>query len=157
MDREFGTGCLKITPAHDANDFDVGQRHELEPITVMNGDATMNDVVPERFRGLDRYQARDKAVKALEEEGLLDKIEDRMVPIGRAQRSGAPIEYRLSDQWFVRMKPLAAKALEASGYRHSEDGWEKTDESGLFFHPPRWEKIYYAWLTNIRDWTISHA
>ena len=157
VDREFGTGCLKITPAHDANDFDVGQRHDLEPINVMNSDATMNDVVPERFRGLDRYQARAEAVKALEEEGLLDKIEDRMVPIGRAQRSGAPIEYRLSDQWFVRMKPLAEKALEASGYRRSRggDGWEKKGESGLFFHPPRWEKIYYAWLTNIRDWTIS--
>ena len=157
VDREFGTGCLKITPAHDANDFEVGQRHALEPINVMNPDATMNNVVPERFRGLDRYKARDEAVKALEEEGLLEKIEDRMVPIGRAQRSGTAIEYRLSDQWFVRMKPLAAKALEASGYRRDieDDTWKKTETSELFFHPPRWEKIYYAWLTNIRDWTIS--
>ena len=155
VDREFGTGCLKITPAHDGNDFDVGERHGLEPINVMHEDATMNDVVPEAYRGLDRYKAREKAVADLEEQGLLDKIEDRMVPIGRAQRSGAPIEYRLSDQWFVKMKPLAAQALEASGYRHGEDGWEKTAESGLFFHPARWEKIYFMWLDAIRDWTIS--
>jgi valyl-tRNA synthetase len=157
VDREFGTGCLKITPAHDGNDFEVGTRHHLEPINVMNVDATLNDVVPERFRGLDRNEARAEAVKTLEEEGLLEKIEDRMVPIGRAQRSGVPIEYRLSDQWFVRMRPLAEKALESSGYRRSSDGgdWEKTADSGLFFHPPRWEKIYYAWLSNIRDWTVS--
>jgi valyl-tRNA synthetase len=155
VDREFGTGCLKITPAHDPNDFEVGQRHGLVPIDVMNDDATMNDVVPERFRGLDRYEARDAAVKALEEEGLLEKVEDRMVPIGRAQRSGAPIEYRLSDQWFVRMKPLAEKALEASGYRREGDAWVKGDGSELFFHPPRWEKIYFSWLDRIRDWTIS--
>ena len=155
VDREFGTGCLKITPAHDLNDFEVGQRHELTPIDVMNDDATMNDVVPERFRGLDRYGARDAAVKALEEEGLLEKIEDRMVPIGRAQRSGAPIEYRLSDQWFVRMKPMAEKALHASGYRREADAWVKGDGSELFFHPPRWEKIYFSWLDRIRDWTIS--
>ncbi len=155
VDREFGTGCLKITPAHDVNDFEVGQRHSLTPIDVMNDDATMNDVVPERFRGLDRYGARDAAVQALEEEGLLEKIEDRMVPIGRAQRSGAPIEYRLSDQWFVRMKPMAEKALQASGYRREADAWVKGDGSELFFHPPRWEKIYFSWLDRIRDWTIS--
>jgi valyl-tRNA synthetase len=155
VDREFGTGCLKITPAHDLNDFEVGQRHEFTPIDVMNDDATMNDIVPKRFRGLDRYEARDAAVKALEEEGLLEKIEDRMVPIGRAQRSGATIEYRLSDQWFVRMKPMAEKALQASGYRREADAWVKGDDSELFFHPPRWEKIYFSWLDRIRDWTIS--
>ena len=155
VDREFGTGCLKITPAHDLNDFDVSQRHGLTPIDVMNDDATMNEVVPECFRGLDRYAAREAAVQLLEEDGLLEKIEDRMVPIGRAQRSGAPIEYRLSDQWFVRMKPMAEKALKASGYRREADAWIKGDGSELVFHPSRWEKIYFSWLDRIRDWTIS--
>jgi valyl-tRNA synthetase len=155
VDREFGTGVLKITPAHDPNDFEVGTRHGLEPVDVMNGDATLNDVVPAPFRGLDRFAARKKAVEALEAEGLIEGVEDRMVPIGRAQRSGEPIEYRLSTQWFVKMKPLAEKALRASGYRLESGEWVKRDESTLFFHPPRWEKIYYYWLTNIRDWTIS--
>jgi len=157
VDREFGTGCLKITPAHDLNDFDVGARHDLEPVNVMNEDASMNDLVPEAFRGLDRYKARARAVEALEEQGLIADIEERMVPVGRAQRSNAVIEYRLSDQWFVRMKPLAERALEASGYsRSSESGeWEKGEGSELFFHPKRWEKVYFAWLSKIRDWTIS--
>ncbi len=155
VDREFGTGCLKITPAHDPNDFEVGQRHGLEPVDVMNDDATLNDVVPEEFRGLDRFTARKRAVAALEAQGLIEKVEERMVPIGRAQRSGAPIEYRLSDQWFVRMKPLAEKALLASGYRRDGDGWVPGGEPHLFFHPPRWEKIYFDWLSRIRDWTVS--
>ena len=155
VDPSFGTGALKITPAHDLNDFEVGQRHQLEPVDVMNEDATMNDVVPEAFRGLDRYKARDAAVEALEEQGLLAKVEDRMVPVGRAQRSGAVIEYRLSDQWFVSMKPLAEQALEASGYRLESEEWVKREQGELYFHPPRWEKVYTAWLTNIRDWTIS--
>jgi valyl-tRNA synthetase len=155
VDREFGTGCLKITPAHDVNDFEVGARHELEPVNVMNEDATLNDVVPERYRGLDRFVAREKAVEELEQQGLLEAVEDRMVPIGRAQRSGAPIEYRLSTQWFVRMKPLADKALRASGYALEGDTWVKREKGGLYFHPPRWEKIYYDWLTRIRDWCVS--
>ncbi len=155
VDREFGTGCLKITPAHDPNDFEVGARHGLTPIDVMNGDATMNDVVPKEFRDLDRFAARERAVEALEAQGLIEKVEERMVPIGRAQRSGAVIEYRLSDQWFVRMKPLAEKALAASGYVRRGDEWVSTGAREIFFHPPRWEKIYFDWLSRIRDWTIS--
>jgi valyl-tRNA synthetase len=155
VDREFGTGCLKITPAHDPNDFEVGARHGLEPVNVMNEDATLNDVVPERYRGLDRFAAREKAVQELEEQGLIEAVEDRMTPIGRAQRSGALIEYRLSTQWFVRMKPLAEKALRASGYDLEGDTWIKRGEGGLVFHPARWEKIYYDWLTRIRDWCVS--
>ncbi len=155
VDREFGTGCLKITPAHDVNDFEVGARHALEPVNVMNEDATLNDVVPERYRGLDRFAAREKAVEELEQQGLLEAVEDRMVPIGRAQRSGAPIEYRLSTQWFVRMEPLADKALRASGYELEGDTWVKREKGGLDFHPTRWEKIYYDWLTRIRDWCVS--
>ncbi len=155
VDRSFGTGCLKITPAHDPNDFEVGSSHGLTPVDVMNDDATLNDVVPEEFRGLDRFVARGRAVAALEAQGLIEKVEERMVPIGRAQRSGAVIEYRLSDQWFVKMKPLAEKALAASGYRRLGDEWVQSDERALFFHPPRWEKIYFDWLSRIRDWTIS--
>jgi valyl-tRNA synthetase len=155
VDRAFGTGCLKITPAHDPNDFEVGARHGLTPVDVMNDDATMNDVVPEEFRGLERFACRERAVAALEASGLIENVEERMVPIGRAQRSGAVIEYRLSDQWFVRMKPLAEKALEASGYRRQGSDWIQSGERRLFFHPPRWEKIYFDWLSNIRDWTIS--
>src|SRR3990172_2049065 len=155
VDREFGTGCLKITPAHDPNDFEVGQRHGLIPVDVMNDDATLNVVVPEEFRGLDRFVARERAVAALEAQGLIEKVEERMVPIGRAQRSGAVIEYRLSDQWFVKMKPMAEKALAASGYLREGDVWVSRGESSLFFHPPRWEKIYFDWLSRIRDWTIS--
>ena len=156
VDPEFGTGCLKITPAHDPHDFEIGQRHGLTPIEVMREDAALNEAVPERFRGLDRYRAREEAVAALEAEGLLVGIEDRRVPLGRAQRSGAPIEYRLSDQWFVRMEPLAERALRLSGYERREDGeWEKAGEGALRFHPPRWEQVYARWLMEIRDWTIS--
>ncbi len=155
VDMEFGTGALKITPAHDANDFEVGPRHGLEPINVMNEDATLNDVVPSEFRGMERFKARKRAVAALEEQELIEKVEDRLVPLGRAQRSGAPIEYRLSDQWFVRMKPLAEKALAASGYEKKGDDWVKVDPGELSFHPERWENVYLQWLTRIHDWTIS--
>ena len=155
VDREFGTGCLKITPAHDPHDFEIGQRHGLTPMDVMRDDATLNDLVPEAFRGLDRYRARDEAVAALEAAGLLVEVADRRVPLGRAQRSGVPIEYRLSDQWFVRMRPLADRALRRSGFEKGANGWEKVREGELRFHPARWEQVYARWLIEIRDWTIS--
>jgi valyl-tRNA synthetase len=155
VDVSFGTGCLKITPAHDVNDFDVGQRHQLEPVNVMNEDATLNDVVPKEFRGLDRFVARKKAVESLRKQGLIEKTEDRMVPLGRAQRSGAVIEYRLSDQWFVRMQPMAEEALAKSHYQKQGDEWVKTGKGELAFHPERWENIYARWLMGIRDWCIS--
>ena len=155
VEREFGTGCLKITPAHDPHDFEIGERHGLEPLNVMNEDATLNDRVPEAFRGLDRYEARREAVAALEAAGLLESVTPHQVPLGRAQRSGAPIEYRLSDQWFVRMRPLADRALRRSGFEKGEAGWEKVREGELRFHPARWEQVYARWLIEIRDWTIS--
>ena len=155
VEREFGTGCLKITPAHDPHDFEIGQRHGLLPIEVMREDATLNDRVPEAFRGLDRYRAREEAVAALDAAGLLVEVADRRVPLGRAQRSGVPIEYRLSDQWFVRMRPLADRALRRSGFEKGENGWEKVREGELRFHPARWESVYARWLIEIRDWTIS--
>lgn len=141
VDMEFGTGCLKITPAHDPNDFEIGTRHGLEPINVMNEDATMNDVVPERYQGLDRYKCREKAIEELKEKELLVKEEERMTPLGRSYRSKAVIEYRLSDQWFVKMKPLAEKVLAMHG--------------DLNIQPSRWNKVYLHWLENIRDWCIS--
>ncbi|MBI2376970.1 MAG: valine--tRNA ligase [Deltaproteobacteria bacterium] len=150
-----GTGCVKITPAHDPNDFEVGQRHGLPSVDVMNEDATMNDLVPEAYRSLDRYECRKRALADLEELGLLESIVDHTMALGRSYRSRVPIEFRLSDQWFVKMEPLAAAALEASGYTRSADGWVRTGTPGLTLHPDRHEKVYYHWLTNIRDWCIS--
>lgn len=143
VDPEFGSGCVKITPAHDPNDFQVGLRHNLEQINVMNEDATMNNSVPERFQGLDRFECRKRIVQEFSSLGLLEKIEERNTPVGRSYRSKAIIEYRLSDQWFVKMKPLADKALEAS------------DKKEVEFFPERWDAFYRNWLGNIRDWCIS--
>lgn len=155
VERGFGTGALKITPAHDPHDFEIGRRHGLTPLDVMNDDATLNDEVPEAFRGLERFRAREETVKALEAAGLLEAVAPHRVPLGRAQRSGAVIEYRLSDQWFVRMRPLADRALRASGWELRDGEWEKVRDGGLRFHPRRWENVYARWLIGIRDWTIS--
>jgi valyl-tRNA synthetase len=141
VDMTFGTGCLKITPAHDPNDFEIGSRHGLAPINVMHEDARLNDVVPERYRGLTRGKAREQAVTELKERGLLVSEEPRMTPLGRSYRSKAVIEYRLSDQWFVKMKPLAEKVLTLHG--------------DLDIVPKRWDKVYLDWLNNIRDWCVS--
>lgn len=141
VDMEFGTGCLKITPAHDPNDFEIGTRHNLTPINVMNEDATMNEIVPEAYRGLNRFKCREKAIEELKTLELLVSEEPRMTPLGRSYRSKEVIEYRLSDQWFVKMKPLAEKVLA----KHSE----------LNIKPDRWNKVYLEWLNNIRDWCIS--
>ncbi|MCP3980511.1 MAG: valine--tRNA ligase [bacterium] len=154
-DPEMGTGCVKITPAHDPNDFEVGQRHDLEAINVMHEDATMNDVVPERYRGLDRYKCRDLALEELEQQELLVEVRDHTLAIGRSYRSKVPIEFRLSDQWFVKMRPMAEKALAASGYVQRDGEWQRNGDSGLGLHPARFEKIYLHWLSNIRDWCIS--
>ncbi len=154
-DPELGTGCVKITPAHDPNDFEVGERHGLEPVDVMHEDATMSDVVPEQYRGLDRYACRKLALRELEEQGLLEAVRDHTMAIGRSYRSKVPIEFRLSDQWFVRMGPLAEQALSASGYVKRDGGWVREGEPGVRLHPSRFEKIYLHWLANIRDWCIS--
>jgi valyl-tRNA synthetase len=143
VDASFGTGCLKVTPAHDQNDFQIGLRHQLPQIDAMNDDATMSDVVPARFRGLDRFVCRKAVVAEMQAAGLVEKIEERMVPVGRSYRSKAIIEYRLNDQWFVKMKPLAEKALEASA------------AGRVRFFPERWDGIYRSWLANTRDWCIS--
>jgi valyl-tRNA synthetase len=121
----------------------------------MHEDASMNDVVPERYRGLSRYKCRELALDDLKGQGLLDGERDHEMAIGRSYRSKAPIEFRLSDQWFVKMAPMAEKALRASGYVQEDGEWVRSEKPGLRLHPARFEKTYLYWLTNIRDWCIS--
>jgi len=142
VDREFGTGVVKITPAHDPNDFEVGARHELEQINVMDVDASINELGG-AYNGLDRYEARKRIVADLEARGLIEKIEDYTHSVGFSDRTDVAIEPYLSDQWFVSMKSLAEPALDVV-----RNGTVK-------FYPERWVKTYEHWMTNIRDWTIS--
>jgi len=142
VDKEFGTGCVKITPAHDPNDFEVGLRHNLEQIKVMNDDATMNSYAG-KYEGMDRYECRKEMIKDLEEMGLLLKIEDHTHNVGECYRCGTTVEPIISKQWFVKMEPLAKPAIDAV----------KNDETE--FIPEHFEKIYFHWLENIRDWCIS--
>ena len=143
VDPAFGTGAVKVTPAHDPTDFEIGRRTGLETIDVMTPDAHMNDAVPERFRGLDRFDARRQVVAEFTALGLLEKVEDHQHAVGRCYRCDTIIEPRLSDQWFVRMEPLARPALAA--YR----------EGRLRFIPERRGDEYVTWMENIRDWCIS--
>jgi valyl-tRNA synthetase len=142
-DPEFGSGAVKITPAHDANDFDVAQRTGLPALNVMTPEASINDEAPEPFRGMDRSEARRAVVAAFAELGLLEKVEDHPHAIPHCYRCHTVVEPRLSEQWFVRMKPLAEPALQA---------WRDGD---LRFHPERFGKVYEHWMENIRDWCIS--
>ncbi|MQA89541.1 MAG: valine--tRNA ligase [Gemmatimonas sp.] len=143
VDPEFGSGAVKITPAHDPNDFELAQRHGLPALDVMTPDARMSSSVPEEFRGLDRFEAREQVVAAFRELGLLEKVEDYTTSIPHCYRCHTVVEPRLSDQWFVKMKPLAEPALAAS-----RDGRVR-------FIPDRYTKVYENWLENIRDWCIS--
>jgi valyl-tRNA synthetase len=143
VDREFGTGLVKITPAHDPNDFDVGNRHGLERINILNPDATLSVKVPEKYRGLSTLAARDLVVKDLEAAGLLKGEEKITHAVGHCYRCHSSIEPYLSKQWFVKMKPLAEKALKA---------WQDGD---VAFFPRKWEHTYKHWMENIRDWCIS--
>ncbi len=142
VDKEFGTGCVKITPAHDPNDFEVGQRHNLEMIKVLNDDATINSYGG-KYEGMDRYEARKAMVKDLEEQGLLVKVEDHSHNVGQCYRCGTTVEPIISKQWFVKMKPLAKPAIEAV----------KSGETK--FVPDRFSKIYMNWMENVFDWCIS--
>ncbi len=138
----FGTGCVKITPAHDPNDFLVGQRHNLEQIKVMNDDATMNAYAG-KYEGMDRYECRKALVKDLEEAGFLVKTEPHDHNVGTCYRCGTTVEPLTSDQWFVKMKPLAAPAIEA------------VENGTVSFVPERFSKNYFNWMNNILDWCIS--
>ena len=143
VDPEFGTGCVKITPAHDFNDHEVGERHGLPRINVFTPDARMNGDVPLRFRGLDRFDARKLVVTELEVAGLLERIDPHKLMVPRGDRSGAIIEPYLTDQWYVRIAPLAAPAIKAV-----EDG-------SIRFVPENWSRTYFEWMRNIKDWCIS--
>ena len=142
VDKEFGTGCVKITPAHDPNDFEVGERHNLEQIKVMNDDATMNHYAG-KYEGMDRYECRKAMIKDLEEQGLLVKVEDHTHNVGQCYRCGTTVEPIISKQWFVKMKPLAKPAIEA------------VKNGDTSFIPERFSKIYMNWMENVFDWCIS--
>lgn len=143
VDMEFGSGAVKITPAHDPNDFEIGNRHNLERILVMNQDGTMNDKAG-KYEGMDRFACRKQIVKDLQEDGVLFNIEDHMHSVGHSERSGAVVEPYLSTQWFVKMQPLANKAVDL-----------QKQEEKVNFVPDRFEKTYLHWMENIRDWCIS--
>jgi valyl-tRNA synthetase len=143
VETEFGTGCVKITPAHDFNDYDIGKRHDLEMYNILTDDAALNDEVPEAYRGLDRFVARDKIVAEFDSLGLLDRIEDYTVKIPRGDRSHAVVEPYLTDQWYVKIEPLAKPAIEA------------VETGKIRFVPENWSKTYFDWMYNIQDWCIS--
>jgi valyl-tRNA synthetase len=143
VDPEFGSGVVKITPAHDFNDYEIGQRHKLEQINIFTPRATLNEAVPQRFRGLDRLVARERVVAELAAAGLLERTDKHRLVVPRGDRSGAVLEPYLTDQWYVRIAPLAAPALAA------------VEAGRTRFVPENWTRTYYEWMRNIRDWCIS--
>ncbi|SFK70128.1 valyl-tRNA synthetase [Paenibacillus sp. 1_12] len=143
VDKDFGSGAVKITPAHDPNDFEVGKRHDLPQILVMDVTGTMNDKAGP-YQGLDRFECRKQIVADMKESGVLVKIEDHVHQVGHSERSGAIVEPYLSTQWFVKMKPLAEQAIAAQNAK-----------TGANFVPERFEKSYLQWIENVRDWCIS--
>ena len=143
VDMEFGTGCVKITPAHDFNDNAMGKRHQLEEINILTSDACINDNAPEAYRGLSREDARTKIVSDLQELGLVAAIDDHKLMVPRGDRSGAIIEPLLTDQWFVEIAPLAKPAIEA------------VEKGDITFVPKQYENTYFAWMRDIQDWCIS--
>ncbi len=143
VDPAFGSGCVKITPAHDFNDYAIGQRHSLPLINIFTPNAHLNDAVPAAYRGLERFEARKRVVADLEAAGALEKIEPHTLKVPRGDRSGTVLEPYLTDQWYVRVEPLAQPAIAAV-------------ESGrIRFVPENWDKTYYQWMRNIQDWCIS--
>lgn len=145
VEQDFGTGVVKITPAHDPNDFEVGNRHNLPRVNVMNDDATMNDLAG-KYAGMDRFDARKAIVADLKEQGYLVKIEKHVHSVGHSERTGVVVEPRLSTQWFVKMGPLAEQALAAQ---------KAEGENTVNFYPPRFNDAYIRWMENIHDWVIS--
>ena len=143
VDPEFGTGCVKVTPAHDPNDFSMSERHGLELVNIMNEDASINENAPDAYQNLSRDDARKAVVKDLEEQGFLVKTEDYVHKVGYSERGQVPIEFYMSEQWFMKMGELVKPALQAVA-----DGKIK-------FHPEYWVKTYKHWMENIKDWCIS--
>ncbi len=143
VDKEFGTGAVKVTPAHDVNDYEMGMRHKLQFINIFNDDATTNENVPQWLQHQDRYEVRKKVVAKFEELGLLHKIDDYQTKIGYSERGNVPIEPYLSEQWFMKMDELAKPAIEV------------VKQGRIKFYPKHWEKTYFHWMENIKDWCIS--
>jgi valyl-tRNA synthetase len=143
VDPEFGSGCVKITPAHDFNDYAMGERHQLPKINILTANAAINDAAPERFRDMDRFVARKAVVAELEALGLLEKIEPHTLKVPRGDRSGAVIEPWLTPQWYVDAKKLAVPAIEA------------VEQGAIQFVPKQWENTYFSWMRDIQDWCIS--
>ncbi|MEK9649144.1 MAG: valine--tRNA ligase, partial [Gammaproteobacteria bacterium] len=143
VDPEFGTGCVKITPAHDFNDYEVGKRHDLELINILTHDAAINDNAPEAYRGMDRIEARKQIVADMEAAGLLEKIEDHTLKVPRGDRSGVVIEPYLTNQWYVAVESLAKPAIEA------------VKNGDIEFVPRNWENTYFSWMRDLQDWCIS--
>ena len=143
VDQDFGSGCVKITPGHDFNDFEIGKKHSLDVINIFTREASMNKAVPERYIGLDRFEARKLIVQEMEELDLIEKIEDYDLSVPRGDRSGAILEPFLTDQWFVKMQPLAEPAIRA------------VKKGDIKFVPENWSKTYFEWMENIQDWCIS--
>ena len=143
VDKDFGSGAVKVTPAHDPNDFEIGNRHDLPRILVMDEGAIMNENAPKQYQGLDRYQCRKQLIKDLQVDGFLVKTEDHVHNVGTNTRSGEVIEPYLSKQWFIDMKQLTQPAIDA------------VKNKDITFVPSRWEKLYFEWMENIRDWCIS--
>ena len=143
VDMEFGTGCVKITPAHDFNDYEIGQRHNLEVINVLTDDAKINSNAPVQYQDLDRFEARKTIIADLEKQNLIEKIDPHTLMVPRGDRTNSIIEPYMTDQWFVKVKPLAEPAIEA------------VKNGSIRFVPENWEKTYFNWMENIEDWCIS--
>ncbi len=143
VDMEFGTGCVKITPAHDFNDYEIGQRHKLEIINVLTDNASINLNAPTKYQGLDRFKARKAIVDDLDQQNLIEKIDPHTLMVPRGDRTNSIIEPYMTDQWFVKVKPLAEPAIDA------------VKNGSIRFVPENWEKTYFNWMENIEDWCIS--
>jgi|TARA_Y100000031_G_scaffold114026_1_gene126041 valyl-tRNA synthetase len=143
VDPEFGTGCVKITPGHDFNDYEIGKRHDLPLINILTSGAALNENTPAKYQGLDRYDARDAIVADLDQLGLLERVQDHTLAVPRGDRSGVVVEPYLSDQWFVKIKPLAEPAIEA------------VENGDIEFIPKNYENVFFTWMREFEDWCIS--
>ena len=155
VDKEFGTGCVKITPAHDFNDYAVGQRHNMPQISIFTLDAKINDNAPAPYRGMDRYDARKQIVADLDAQGLLESVKPHKLMVPRGDRTGVVIEPMLTDQWFVAMSKPAPKGTHFPGKSIAEVALEKVSSGEIKFIPENWTNTYNQWLNNIQDWCIS--
>ncbi|MFZ9368155.1 MAG: valine--tRNA ligase [Burkholderiaceae bacterium] len=155
VDKEFGTGCVKITPAHDFNDYAVGQRHNMPQISIFTLEAKINENAPEKYRGMDRFEARKQIVSDLDALGLLESVKPHKLMVPRGDRTGVVIEPMLTDQWFVAMSKPAPEGTHFPGKSIAEVALEKVSNGDIKFVPENWTTTYNQWLNNIQDWCIS--